>query len=105
MIPPLAKSTAMDKQTALDIVLNALNNLNRELETPIAVAPETRLFGEDAVIDSLALVSVIVDVETDASDALGRPVSLTDDRAISQDVSPFTSPAALADYIVKLAAE
>lgn len=94
----------MEKQIGLDIVLNALNNLNRELETPISVTPETCLFGEAAVIDSLALVSVIVDVETEASTALGRPVSLTDDRAISQDVSPFTTPQTLADYLVKLAA-
>lgn len=95
----------MDKAAALEIVLSALRNLNEELENKIDVTPDTRLFGEDAVIDSLALVSVIVDVETEASAALGRPISLTDDRAISQEVSPFTSPVALADYIATVAKE
>jgi len=93
----------MIKEEALAIVLRALENLNAELDEPIEVGPATKLFGADAVIDSLSLVSVIVDVETDASDALGFPVSLTDDRAINQPVSPFRDPETLADYIVTLA--
>ena len=95
----------MTKEEALRIVLNALEAVNAELDQPIAVEPHTRLFGADAVIDSLSLVSVIVDVEAEASDALGFPVSLTDDRAINQPVSPFTDPDTLAAYLVTLAAE
>lgn len=95
----------MTKQEALRMVLAALENLNLELDEPIEVGATTKLFGAEAVIDSLSLVSVIVDVETDVSDALGYPVSLTDDRAISQSVSPFTDPDTLADYIVSLAAK
>jgi acyl carrier protein len=93
------------KEEALRIVLSALENLNGELDEPIAVEPTTKLFGAEAVIDSLSLVSVIVDVESDASAALGFPVSLTDDRAINQPTSPFTDPDTLADYIVALASE
>lgn len=93
----------MNKDEALRIVLDALVRLNDELDEPIEVGPHTRLFGADAVIDSLSLVSVIVDVEAEASEALGVPVSLTDDRAINQPVSPFTDPETLAAYIVTLA--
>ena len=94
----------MTYDEALRIILDALERLNDELDAPIEVGPQTRLFGADAVIDSLSLVSVIVDVEADVSDALGIPVSLTDDRAINQPVSPFTDPEALAAYVVTLAA-
>ncbi|MBC9030952.1 hypothetical protein IAG41_00960 [Sphingomonas sp. JC676] len=93
----------MNKDEALRIVLDALQRLNEELDDPVEVSPHTRLFGADAVIDSLSLVSVIVDVEAEASDLLGVPVSLTDDRAINQPVSPFTDPETLAAYIVTLA--
>lgn len=93
----------MTRDEALRMVLDALERLNEELDTPIEVGPHTRLFGADAVIDSLSLVSIIVDVEADVSDALGIPVSLTDDRAINQPVSPFTDPETLAAYIVTLA--
>lgn len=95
----------MNRTEALRIVLDALERLNEELDEPIQVNERTRLFGPDAVIDSLSLVSVIVDVETEATEALGMPVSLTDDRAINQPVSPFTDPATLADYILSLADE
>lgn len=93
----------MKKEEALRIVIEAVERLNDELDVPIEVGPHTKLFGADAVIDSLSLVSVIVDVEMEASDAMGKPISLTDDRAMNQVVSPFTDPDALANYIVTLA--
>ena len=95
----------MNRPEALAIIYRALENLNEELESPIPLREDVQLFGADSLIDSLSLVSVIVDVESDVSGELGILVSLTDDRAISQEVSPFTSPAALADYVVMLSQE
>jgi acyl carrier protein len=97
----------MTKDEALTIVLAALENLNQEFEPEdrVQVSPETRLFGSDAVIDSLSLVSIIVDVEQAVADKTGAAVSLTDDRAINQEASPFRSPATLADYIATIANE
>lgn len=97
----------MTKEDALDIVLRALANLNNEraVGERIDPGPQTRLFGTDSVIDSLSLVSIIVDVEGDASDVLGFPISLSDERAIARQPSPFSTPDSLADYIVELAGE
>jgi len=97
----------MTKDQALAIVFRALETLNEELdpEDRVPVGPDTRLFGSDAVIDSLSLVSVIVDVEQAVAEELGVSVSLTDDRAINQEVSPFTTPETLADYIATVANE
>lgn len=95
------------KEEVLGIVYTAIETLNEELpdDQKIPLAPDTKLFGGDAVIDSLSLVSVIIDVESGASDVLGFPVVLTDDRAINEPVSPFTDPDALANYILILASE
>jgi acyl carrier protein len=95
------------KDEVLTIIYTAMESLNEELPDgeKIPLAPDTKLFGADATIDSLSLVSVIVDVESAASEALGFPVVLTDDRAISEEVSPFTDPGALSDYILVLASE
>lgn len=84
------------------IVLHALHDINDERSPgeQFAVGPDTLLFGPDAPLDSLSLVSVIVDVEQAVSDAAGTEVSLTDDRAMSQKVSPFTDVAALTSYIL-----
>ena len=95
----------MTYEEALAIVLQALTTVNEELDVPVEVSAETPLFGADAAIDSLSLVSLIVDVEMEASDRLGRPVSLTDDRAMRREPSPFTTPAALAGYFTELANE
>jgi len=91
----------------LEIILRALHNLNDEMSDSekFDVTPTTKLFGTDATLDSLALVSVIVDVEGDVSTALGRSISLTDDRAMSQKVSPFDDVQTLLAYIMVLVAE
>ena len=97
----------LDNAAVLRIVLGAMENLNEELDSDhkIAISSDTPLFGADAAIDSLSLVSIIVDVEAGASAAMGRDISLTDDRAISQAVSPFTNPNTLTAYILAIAAE
>jgi len=97
----------LDHDAVEGIVLNALETINeeRDADDKLVVSPRTRLFGADAELDSLALVSVIVDVEEAVSSASGRAIQLTDDRAMSQEVSPFTDVQALTAYVVKLLAE
>jgi hypothetical protein len=84
------------------IILEALTSINdeRSPEERFVVGPDTLLFGADAPLDSLSLVSVIVDVEQAVSDAAGAEISLTDDRAMSQEVSPFTDVDALTSYVL-----
>lgn len=86
------------------IILDALTTINDERapEERFAVDRDTLLFGPDAPLDSLALVSVIVDVEQALSEAAGVQVFLTDDRAMSQEVSPFTDVQALTDYVLSV---
>ena len=97
----------MTEEHILEIILRALHAVNHELgdDKKFDVGPQTRLFGRDATLDSLSLVSVIVDVETEVGAALGRSISLTDDRAMSQQVSPFGSVQTLLAYIMTLVRE
>jgi acyl carrier protein len=97
----------LTEQAIQGIILRALDNLNEELdaESKIAVSTDTRLFGADAALDSLSLVSVIVDVETEISTEAGRQITLTDDRAMIREVSPFADVRALTAYVVELLAE
>lgn len=97
----------VNKETVLEIILRALHSLNDELPDSenFKVGPSTPLFGPNATLDSLALVSVIVDVEGDVSTALGRSISLTDDRAMSQEISPFDDVQTLLNYIMILVNE
>lgn len=89
------------------IILEALTNLNEELpdDKQVNVDLSTVLFGVKAELDSLSLVSVVVEVESAVNNKLGVGISLTDDRAMSQDVMPFTSGVTLRDYILETANE
>ena len=97
----------LTKENVLEIILRALQNLNEELDDSekFVVDSNLSLFGPDATLDSLALVSVIVDVEGDVSAALGRSISLTDDRAMTQEISPFDNVQTLLNYIMILVGE
>ena len=97
----------LKKNAVQDIILQALKNINdeRDLDKKIVIGFDTRLFGTDAVLDSLELVSVIVDVEAAVSTFSGRNISLTDDFAMGQAVSPFSDVSSLLNYIVLLLSE
>lgn len=97
----------LKQESVLEIIFRALHNLNDEMDddNKFEVSATTCLFGTDATLDSLSLVSVIVDVEADVSTALGRSISLTDDRAMSQTISPFDNVKTLTDYIMQVANE
>jgi acyl carrier protein len=88
----------------LDIIFQALRALNEERSEgeKIEVGPTTCLFGEHSVLDSLSLVSVIVDLETLASDHFGVAICLTDDRAMGSSPVPFTNVTTLQAYILEL---
>jgi acyl carrier protein len=63
---------------------------------------ETVLFGQGSVIDSLTLVSFIVDLEAMLSEKYNQEISLTDDRAMTREKSPFSSVSSLAEYIQEI---
>jgi len=89
------------------VIFSALYNLNEEraADEQINVSPETELFGGDSVLDSLSLVSIMVDIEAEIAALSKAEISLTDDRAMSQEISPFKSVNALTGYILLLLSE
>lgn len=97
----------LTKESIEVIILNALSNINEERgpDEKLTIDLDTRLFGTDAVLDSLSLVSVIVDVETAVSERVGRDICLTDDRAMSQETSPFSDVKTLSAYVELLISE
>jgi acyl carrier protein len=88
----------------IDIVGIVIDALDEEIAASLdggavgAATEETPLLGEGAPIDSLGLVSVIVQVEERLASEFGISVSLVDEKAMSQRNSPFRSVGALATY-------
>ena len=94
----------MTKQEITAIVINQVEQLNETFSEvqKITVNENTVLFGNGSSIDSLSLVSVIVDLEMLFSDEYGFDISLTDDRAMTREISPFDSVTSLVDYIFEI---
>lgn len=97
----------MDRAALVNLIVTCVRDFRVTLPNAgdVPVEPTTRLFGPSGLLDSLGLVSVIVDIEQRLADEHGLTVSLMDDRAMSQSRSPFRTPETLADYIQGLVAE
>jgi acyl carrier protein len=72
---------------------------------PESLSSETRLVGSSAVLDSMGLVSLILDIEQRINDEYDVLIILADERAMSQKQSPFRSVGTLSSYILGLVQE
>ena len=89
------------------IVFSTIDALNQELnkEDRLKKSLETRLFGGNSNLDSLGLINLIVAVEQNIEDEFDVTITLADERAMSQENSPFRTVGSLADYIELLLEE
>jgi acyl carrier protein len=94
----------INRTEILEIVISTVMTLVETLpeEQKFSVNENTILFGNGSNIDSLSLVSIIVDLETTLSEDLNIDVSLSDDKAMMRTKSPFESIKSLVDYINEL---
>jgi len=92
---------------ALTVLYAAIDQENEILppNKQLAKSPDTALFGETGGLSSLELVSLIATVEQIAQDEFNIPVTLVDERALSQEASPFQSVATLSGYLAAIVEE
>ncbi len=98
----------MSIETRIDTILfAAIEELNEQLPEGQKIPADkgTQLFGHRGVLDSLALVNLIVIAEQKVQEELDVAITLADERAMSQKNSPFKSVESLAQYIAMLVRE
>ena len=96
----------IDRTVAIKIVLSALRDaVDQNGGDASGVTEETVIVGSGAVIDSIGVVSLIVDVEQRLEMDHQVSVTLANDRAMSQRNSPFRTPSVLADHILATESE
>lgn len=94
-----------DPHAVESLILESLRALLPPGSDPAALNAETVLFGPGARLDSMGLVTLVVDVEQQLQASFGWTVTLADDRAMSQRHSPFRTVGTLRDYALQLARE
>jgi len=100
----------MEKSDLLNLVIESLNETLSEMDDfdQSDLPPlngNTRLVGRQALLSSLGLVSLIVDIEEKLVDEHEILVTIANERAMSQKKSPFRSVEMLTDYISLLISE
>ena len=88
------------QQTVEEIVLRCMENTNlsREPDEQLLIHPQARIFGGDSTLDSLGLVSLLIDIEDTFADQ-NIEIRLSDDRAMSQKRSPYRDVPTLVAYL------
>ena len=94
----------LNKEQIEKIILNSLETINEERDDgeKLRFNSNSKLFGVGCPIDSLSLVSLIVDVEAEINQIVENPISLMDDKAVMRKKSPFESVSNLTEYIREL---
>jgi acyl carrier protein len=98
---------SMNQQDVLAAVLEAVAELNEQLDDgkQLELNPDTRLLGKSSKLDSFGLVNLIIIVEEKLFDKFDKSITLADERAMSQEHSPFRTVQSLADYAYTLLSE
>ena len=93
----------MTKDKIQKIIFDALEMVNqsRDGNAKIPVSAQTALFGNDGYLDSMGLVSLLIDIE-ESLQGEGVLLSLSDERAMSEKNSPFRDVPSLTEYILRL---
>lgn len=94
----------MDKELLRELVFKAIDAINIQLSANEKIPKEitTILYGEGSQLDSLTLVNLIVEIEQQFQDGLGRNLALTDESTLFQEDSPIKTINSLIAFISNL---
>jgi acyl carrier protein len=97
----------MDKEKITGAIYAAIDEVNqlRPKDQRLAKSSDTVLLGKSGQLDSLGVVNFIVATEMNIEEEFGISVNLADDKAMSQENSPFRTVGTFADYISNILAE
>lgn len=89
------------KDKVQNIIYEALENISDELENNELKTPtlQTKIYGVDGNLDSLALVSFIADLE-EMLGGIGIDIVLADEKTMSARNSPFKDVETLIQHIL-----
>ena len=72
---------------------------------PLQKSPDTPLLGGDSGMDSLTFVNLVVALEEQIQNNLGKAVVLVDENSMSLQEQPFQTVGTLTDYVERLVAK
>lgn len=89
------------KEKVEEIVFSVVRNNTEDMNIG-TINYDMLLLSEGSEIDSMIIVSIVVDLESELSDVFHKDISLTDDQAMTREISPFHNINNLVEYIMEL---
>lgn len=85
-----------------NVIYESIDEINsfQAKDRKIEKGEDSILYGQNTKLDSLGLVNLIVEVEQRMTDKLNVTIDLTDEKALSQNNSPFLTVKSLCEYII-----
>ena len=96
-----------ERDKILKSIYDAVDEVNEQLPEgqTLEKSPNTVLLGESGKLESIDLVNILVATEENVEETFGIPISITDERAVSEKNSPFTTIETLCNFISNLLIE
>ena len=92
----------MELNSVKKIVIDSLMSvLDENGIKNISVNDNTEIFGSKSIIDSLQLISLIVKIEEDVYDQVGKEIIVVDEDAVIVGNSPFQTVKSLTEFVYK----
>src|ERR1700733_5757908 len=96
-------ATGLNRQNTVSLILDCLEEVpGAGSIPPSALDNHLELLGPGSALDSISLVTLIVDVEQRVAEECDVTVTLASESAMSRRQSPFRTVGAFADYICEL---
>lgn len=95
------------QEDIVKIIQSAVKEVNNTLaeSTPLHIEDAMVLFGEGGIFDSIALVTLIVNIEQAIQDTFNIDLLLANEKAMSQKNSPFKTIGSLSSYVMQMIEE
>ena len=88
------------KEAITEIVYDAIDEINSELiNKKIEKSLNSTIYGTKDLLDSFELVNFVTSIEEKVEERLSKILDLTDDKALSQNYTPFANVKSLVDFI------
>lgn len=96
-----------EKKKIIQVIFDVVDDFNEQLseDLPLEKSVDTALLGKSSVIDSLALVSLIIATEQKLQEEFGLSITLVNENAMSEEHSPFKTIGTLVDHVYLLLKE
>ena len=78
------------------------HNQDKAKDAQLGKTDDTIIFGQESTLDSIGLLDLIVAIEENLEERFGIEISLADEKAVAQKVSPLTTISTLSNYISQL---